>query len=547
MPFFEGFSSTHSAAEPESYTWACPGAPVQIRLPLSVVELMGREVKRAFDSVPAHSVEIGGLLLGTAGLAFNPVIEIKSFEPFLSEYRADHKFILSEADERKLEKILEAHASNPKDGLKVVGFYRSHIGEGLSMSQHDISLAQKYFKDPTQVFLLVSPADDGSATAGFFFWDDRRIDSQFSYLEFPFETRQLTAATPAPIVPEPAEPRVQEERVTSSDLSVPWLDELALEESGAWHVQWFWYMLAAILMIGLGAAGYWAYTKWSSPPFAASMAFDGQPLGLQVERKGSDLRVSWNRHAFAIARATAGVLVIRDGDMHEQQLRFDLDQLRHGSILYTPANATVQIRLEVTDQENVKTSETVLALTAAKPDASGGNVSRASSGSPVPAGGTPKSKPSTVSPDEPGIDFGEPVRVNSVDPAATPRASSSSAASTPRPRVPPAEPTPPSGQPDSAGDSYTPPQPMHEFQPAVSAAVGAEVTSLVEVEIRVHIDNKGAVVKAEALPGTMPASSLLVSAARSAALRWRFAPARRGNRPVASELILKFQYRPAAP
>jgi hypothetical protein len=39
---------------------------------------------------------------------------------------------------------------------------------------------------------------------------------------------------------------------------------------------------------------------------------------------------------------------------------------------------------------------------------------------------------------------------------------------------------------------------------------------------------------------------LLVDAARSAALRWRFEPAWRGSRPVASELILKFQYRPAA-
>jgi hypothetical protein len=544
MPFFEGFSSTHSPAEPESYTWACPGAPVRIHLPLSLVELMGHEVKRAFESVPAHSVEIGGLMLGKAGFASNPVIEITNFEPFLSEYRPDHKFILSESDERKLEKILAAHAGNPAGGLKVVGFYRSHIREGLSLSQHDVSLAQKYFNDPTQVFLLIKPSDDGSSTAGFFFWDNHRIDSQFSYMEFPFETRQLAAANQTPIVAEPAEPKEQEERARPIEQPMPWLDELALEETDPHSIRWFWYPLAAVLMIVLGVAGYWTYTKWNAPP-AESVASDSQALALQVERKGGDLRVNWNQHSFAIARAAEGTLVIRDGDLSEQQLRFDLDQLRHGSILYTPSSPTVQFRLEVTDQENVKTSETVLALTAPRPDAAGGAVRQGAGSRPAQPDGSPRGQPSPASPAS-GHDFGEPVRLAMVDPPpATPGANTGNAPSKLSPEVRQPKLTPPSGPPDPIADSYSPPQPMHEVQPTVPAGTGAEVTSLVEVEVRVHIDDKGAVVKAEALPGKTRVSSLLVSAARSAALRWRFEPAWRGSRPVASELILKFQYRPA--
>jgi len=531
MPFFEGFSSTHSAAEPESYTWSCPGAPVQVQLPLSVVELMGREVKRAFESVPEHSVEIGGLLLGTADIASNPIIEIKRFEPFLSEYRTDHKFILSEADQRKLEKILATRATERTDGLKVVGFYRSHIGDGLSLGPHDISLAQKYFNHPTQVFLLVKPAADGSSSAGFFFWDDSRIDSQFSYLEFPFEPRQLTSTSLAPIYPEPAEPGVQQKPATQDDLSLPSLEELALDAVTPRRFEWLWYTWVAVLLMGVGAAGHWIYTKWNPPPIA-SPASDSQGLALQVERRGADLRVSWNRHSFAIARAIEGVLVIRDGELHEQLLRFDLDQLRHGSILYTPANPTVQFRFEATDQENVKTSETVLVISAAKTDALGGPVNQASIG-PAQGGGTPRRQapaPSAAS----GPDFGEPIRLAIVKPPA-PGAS--------RPEVPQPKLTPPSGQTDSAGDSYSPPQPMREVQPTVPA--NAEVRSLVEVEIRVHIDDKGAVIAAEPLPARTPVSSLLIGAARSAALRWRFEPAWRGSQPVASELILKFQYHPA--
>jgi outer membrane biosynthesis protein TonB len=87
---------------------------------------------------------------------------------------------------------------------------------------------------------------------------------------------------------------------------------------------------------------------------------------------------------------------------------------------------------------------------------------------------------------------------------------------------------------------------MKEVQPTVPASASVEVTSLIEVEIRVHIDDRGVVVKAEPVPGKTPASKLLVSAARQAARHWRFEPAWRGSRPVASELILKFQFHPAA-
>ena len=85
---------------------------------------------------------------------------------------------------------------------------------------------------------------------------------------------------------------------------------------------------------------------------------------------------------------------------------------------------------------------------------------------------------------------------------------------------------------------------MHEVQPKLPP--GSQVTSAVEVQIRVRIDEKGAVIRAEFVPGKEPVRSVLVNAARAAALKWRFEPAWRGNRPVLSELVLKFQYHPSA-
>src|SRR5437588_9849464 len=137
----EEFTAAQATAGTDFYTWTFPGAPVRIHLQLNVVERLSREVRRAFESVPSHSVEIGGLLLGTADFFASPIIEVKDFEPFISEYRPDHKFILSEPDRRKLEKSLGKDRQVRTDGLTVVGYYRSHIGEGLSLRPEDLEVA----------------------------------------------------------------------------------------------------------------------------------------------------------------------------------------------------------------------------------------------------------------------------------------------------------------------------------------------------------------------------------------------------------------------
>ena len=140
------------------------------------------------------------------------------------------------------------------------------------------------------------------------------------------------------------------------------------------------------------------------------------------------------------------------------------------------------------------------------------------------------------------------VRVVRVDPPApVPDNKARNAASKRIPESPQPKLTPPVAQPNLAAASYTPPQPIREVQPTLSPRASTEVTALMEVEIRVHIDDKGRVVKAEPLPTKEPVSNSLVGAARIAALHWQFEPAWRGNQPVASESVLKFQYHPAAP
>lgn len=552
----EEFTAAQSTAGTDYYTWTFPGAPVRIHLQLNVVERLSREVRRAFESVPSHSVEIGGFLLGTADFFASPIIEVKDFEPFISEYRPDHKFILSESDRRKLEKSLGADRPVREDGLTVVGYYRSHIGEGLSLRPEDLAVAQSHFLDPASVFLLIKPAIDGSANAGFFFWDNGHIDADFTFLEFPFDERQLSGARVRPSRPLPQE---MEAPPGFPELAIPSLSEpVAASESMldshlSRGVHTLWYTLFTLLMIALGAIAYQGYSRWSAAP--APIASDAPKLALQVERRGNDLRVSWNRSAPAILQAKQALLSIRDGESQRQELRLDLDQLHNGSVLYTPSNNNVQFGLEVTGPDNTKTTESVLALTAVKPSALPIQNPRAPYGAIQQAPPPSMRDRKVFTPPGEKRNFGEPVRAVLVDPPAQlPRSATADAPAVPAAPVgtalaPPtassSEPVrnlPP--QPDAL--PYTSPQPLRQVQPVLSANSRTMVVSMVEVEVKVRIDESGRVVDAEPLPSATPVRNFLVIAARNAALAWRFEPARRGDQPVPSEMVLKFQYRPAS-
>ena len=71
----------------------------------------------------------------------------------------------------------------------------------------------------------------------------------------------------------------------------------------------------------------------------------------------------------------------------------------------------------------------------------------------------------------------------------------------------------------------------------------ALVTSPRLIEVTVSIDETGKVVKAEAAPQNH-SDPLLVGAALEAARRWKFRPATINSKPIASEMIVKFNFAP---
>jgi TonB family protein len=85
------------------------------------------------------------------------------------------------------------------------------------------------------------------------------------------------------------------------------------------------------------------------------------------------------------------------------------------------------------------------------------------------------------------------------------------------------------------GTSDVPASPIKKVAPMKPADVGADARP---VEVRVFIDDSGNVTRAQLLTKGRD----LAAAALSAARQWQFTPARKHDKPVASEMLLHFQF-----
>lgn len=118
------------------------------------------------------------------------------------------------------------------------------------------------------------------------------------------------------------------------------------------------YAIAAVVALFLIAASGMMYFRpgaGRTPPPAGP---DAASLALRVERNAGQLLLSWNREATAVKAAQAAVLSILDGD-HKEDVKLELNQLRSGSIVYSPITNDVSFKLEVTDARGQTANETV--------------------------------------------------------------------------------------------------------------------------------------------------------------------------------------------
>jgi len=394
----------------EYYRWEEVDRGIRIYMHSGMADRLQAEVAGGAGGGPVDGTETGGILLGRAEQdRGRPVVVIDDFVPVPCSHRGGPLYDLSDEDTVNLEAALLrtalAECESP-DAPSVVGYYRSHFRDGLSLSSADLQTIDSYFQAPASVFLLVKAvAGSKACTAGFFFWEDGRIQSEFSSLE------GALGRTPS-LPPPPAAPGAEPDRETTGsaplndglnedlpavrkaappqpsaapvpEVAPPALQPMVVAADPDWDVAgpvpapraappaqpgktprvWPGLLLrGATILIASVALAISVVTYLGAPQPPRGEAADSLPaasmLGLQVERTPPDLLVIWNRNAREIVAARRATLTIHDGGV---QKTWDLDKTRLalGSHLYTPVTEDIQIQLEVVYGDDGSLSQSI--------------------------------------------------------------------------------------------------------------------------------------------------------------------------------------------
>ena len=343
-----------------TYTWTFPGAPVQIRIGLDLIGQIEREISTTLSATSAGQ-EFWGILLGQ----YQPsgVVEIQACESLGS-----HEGGAQIAWEPKL---LECRSRS--GGLSVVGYYRTDRDHRIRLRDDDFGLIEKYFPQQHSVFLVIdAPAPGQIPNAGFFFWDSGHVHLPFSFLEFPFDARELAPKPgPAALDSEVAPPRGPAPELqfdehllrnrNSTDSSPPVEPHPLAAPRMEWRKN---VMMAIALLAALLVVAIVAY-NWRRPADRAerrdAVVSTSGLLALKVNRSGSDFEVSWDRSSSAVQQALAGTLTIRDGGL-TRILQLDRRQLQEGRILYTPSVGDLDFRLEIATNDHRTQAESIEVL-----------------------------------------------------------------------------------------------------------------------------------------------------------------------------------------
>ena len=173
------------ASEPVSYVWEDPGDSIMIQVSLDLVERLGAAVEAGLGT-GSRGIEIGGILLGRALTGFGRAVLIEDFELVSCEHLRGSSYTLSPGDKRQFGTRLARHPAR-----RAVGYFRSHTRPGMYLDQDDFAIFSRFFPEAWQVALLVRPSRGAPAMAGFFFWEEGDVNRRSTYREFPFDATQL--------------------------------------------------------------------------------------------------------------------------------------------------------------------------------------------------------------------------------------------------------------------------------------------------------------------------------------------------------------------
>lgn len=460
----------------------------------------------------ADKLESGGVLWGRIHDTGDDqyVVTVEQADCFACDHTRGEGWALSDHERRALSRKLNTRNSE----LRPVGFWRAHLRPGLFLDTRDMDLMRDFFARPGCVALCVRPP----ATGGFFIWENGDIQRTSSYREFelPDAVQPVSVPLPAPKRPNPHPER--------------------------------WRAWAAGVVAGLlvAAAPFAIQSRASRTDNAFNM------LSMRADARPDSVRLHWDAKSRVLDTARGATLWIMDGG-DEQKLALNRDQLRMGLLEYKPRSSDVNFRMEVgafSESLRVKAPvpEPVAVAEPAvveeppapvietkkevKPKKARRGTRARRLDAPLAPGRVAELKdPEVVAP--PSLALAPPARLER--PAVLDRTPEAPhvIASVEQPRSSPIKKMF-GWVPLGRKKDFTPARPVRQVQPHI------KVEQPTQVAVRLAIDMKGIVQDASLL--SKDVDEHVARAALEAAKRWKFEPATQDDKPVASNLVVRFQF-----
>ena len=171
----------------QQYVWRPQGLGAEVRINAEVIERLERESVEIFRAITNRGSEIGGILLGHVLPGSPRAVIIEDFEAVECGYNRGPRYLLSEEEQQ----VLKERLANRKEGLGVVGFFRSNTRSTLGMQEDDVALFDDLFGEENSVFMMAKPFSRKPSQGSIFIREAKGMKTEESYLDFVFSKAEL--------------------------------------------------------------------------------------------------------------------------------------------------------------------------------------------------------------------------------------------------------------------------------------------------------------------------------------------------------------------
>lgn len=316
----------------DTLLWSAAECRYAIEIPRPLLEELNGRVIDGFRRLSRGGIEVGGILFGRRS---ENRLRIHAWRESACEHARGPGFILSNTDRQSLVQQLEAADADPQlQVLEPLGLFVSHTKAGLSLTDEDLELYNRFFPEPWQIALVLHPQKGAHTHAGFFVRElDGMVRRERSYREFVIEgVREVKVERPAS-PSEPARPEIEEPQTTPRPTQSRLLPPPIPPRSNRLPIA------AAVLAVILVAlVGVPKLLRSSQPPKPL------EAVNLRLLDDQGHLQIEWDRNSPLIQAADRAILEITDAGK-VSPVELDAPSIRQGRILYARLSSDVTVRL----------------------------------------------------------------------------------------------------------------------------------------------------------------------------------------------------------